>query len=392
MRLSSSLIVKIDLVILLLMLSFCKGKESYHIKPTIVNLKSIIIDTSLISIPVEKNTFFIYKIASVTSTGTFCGYNPQYNRLDIYDLNQQKVLKYIQLPTAGTSGINNVLSVSILNIDSIFVLTRTQISLFDSKGTILKTVLVNTNKSYFRDNYCTEFDYGNNFTYNTKNKKLLITNVDPKAEVGSLKRFNTPFITEADFDNPQLIRQLPVEYSPLYHENYYGFMVAPQFSTTSDGNAIIFNFPIEPNIYKYDFTTGKTVVFGGKPISVDTGNNFIANSLDSKLSRNDDKKLLHYIENCNYYKVIPDQNGKGYYRIHNTPMQYMTTTGDVNDFSHKKRYLSIFDNNFNLINNLSLNDRNYALQGAFTTTQGFYLPVLGNDNVIMFKLFKFKNH
>jgi len=74
-----------------------------------------------------------------------------------------------------------------------------------------------------------------------------------------------------------------------------------------------------------------------------------------------------------------------------TPMNYMTNEEEANDLSNKKRFLSIFDINFNFIKMVDLNDRNYVLQGAFTTKAGLYIPVVGSENILQFKLFKFKN-
>lgn len=391
MRICSDSLTRVVLFSILVAILSCKSKLTYLAKPASLKLRTIVLDSSIIVIPLNKNELSLYKIASVNDRGLFCGYNPAEHRLDLFSLMERKSLLHVPLKENGPNSIKKILSICILNTDSIFVLSRDQIVLFNSNGEILKSIPVNTKTSYFKDNYFTEYDYGSNFSYSTKDKRLFITNVSPNSDIASKKRFKTPFISMIDLESPNKINRLFVDYSILYLNNYYGFMVAPQFIRTIDEKTILFNFPIEPNIYKYDIASIETKVYGGIPPKIKGGTDYIAPPMNEGDSRNDDRKLLHYIESCNYYKVLPEKNGRGYFRIHSDPMKYINADGSVNDINQKKRFLTIYDSAFNLISTLDLNDRSYALPGAFTTLNGLYLPVTpANGNSLLFKVFKFK--
>ena len=108
---------------------------------------------------------------------------------------------------------------------------------------------------------------------------------------------------------------------------------------------------------------------------------------NKKFCQNDDKKLLHVLENPYYYKIINDRAGKFYFRINSYGVDF--ATNKLKDFSAKKRFLTVFDRKFRINYVLDLNDRNYILEGAFSTKEGLMIPAPNGNKTLRFKLIKF---
>lgn len=97
--------------------------------------------------------------------------------------------------------------------------------------------------------------------------------------------------------------------------------------------------------------------------------------MNPELSLNDDKKILHTLENVHYYKVLKDHNGN-YIRPYEEPVKYQLkkSTGKYTGFADKKRFLTIFDNKFKVRGNIDFNDKLYSMGRVFSTDNGIYIP------------------
>jgi hypothetical protein len=165
-------------------------------------------------------------------------------------------------------------------------------------------------------------------------------------------------------------------------------MTTPQFRLSEDRKNILYNFPIEPNVYRYNIENKKNEVFGGEPKLNDKAQSTIASPVNKEDSKSIDRKLLHYLQNIRYYPLVQDVNKRFYFRAYIEPLT--KTEKGFDDPNKRRRYLTIFDSQFNVINTLSLNDRNYSLNDIFSTKEGLYIPCPNGKNIIRFKLFKFR--
>ena len=134
--------------------------------------------------------------------------------------------------------------------------------------------------------------------------------------------------------------------------NEYGWKQCPNVTYTD--KAILYNFPIESNIYVIDIESGKGSAFGGK--SQYTTNS--VKKLQSPFSFTDGNRHIH--ENVHFFELLYDSTNDRYYRLH------LGSNVDYNDkmdfeslYHSKTMYLMVFNNEFEIINETKLDKERY---------------------------------
>ena len=373
-----------SLIIIALFSCSCGQSENYKMIVSKVSHHQILIDTSYVEIKIDSNKhLFEYKASSSTDNGIFCGFNPNSNSLDFFDLFAGRELAQTKVRSNKRDAIKGC---AIINPDSILLLSSEKILLVNKVGEIKKDIPINeTSKDlFFKTNYIFEPERAKNFQYIPSINKIIATSLSSKGSEHK-NAFNLSPVTQISIEDKPVFKSIPLSWSNLYKENFYGFFIKSFVSF--DGSNIITSFPIEPNIYVHNIKNKKDTVFGGYP-NFKNVKSPLAEPLDIKDHFNDDKKLKNYLESISYGKVIPSVKGEMYFRV--MSMGLSGKDRENHDFQKRKLYLIIYDNNFDIVKTLSLNDQSYVVEGAFATEKGLFFPCPNSAGTLRFKLFTFK--
>ncbi|MBD1367458.1 hypothetical protein IDJ77_26845 [Mucilaginibacter sp. ZT4R22] len=347
--------------------------NSFKLTPTGYSNSGFKIDTSTLIIDADTPKVFTYKIFSVDKDGTFAGYNEYDHKVHLYSLDHKKAFsKFSLIPKSLSGTLPFITGLYLQNRDSIFVLSRTEIGLYDYKGNLKETFVINAVDDYFKANYLMDFSEALSFEFDSNSKKLLVPTINPLAT--NVNHFNYSFITEIDTRLRRSFKRLPIQWSELYKNGYYGFMIDPQYSISNINghNSILYNFVVEPNVYVLDLKTGKVSIHGGKPSSK-LPYSEVANPIDGKWAHYDDKKIVHFLENVRYFKILKIKGG--YIRAFEEPVKYSKkSNGQFPDFKDKRRFITVFDETFKVLGNIDLNDKWYFLGRSFVVNNSIFVP------------------
>jgi hypothetical protein len=285
--------------------------------------------------------------------------NYQTHAIDRINITDNSI-SHIELDLEGPNGINNITGIYANSLDSIWIATRERISLIDSAGKVTRrisllervsgTVLIMSNFST-----CTS-----KFYYNAKRNSLFYL-------VMSVNDNKSTFFVEELFlsDNSKK------EYSIQCHvekdlRNDYGWKQSPNVTFTD--SKILYDFPIESNIYVIDIETGKNNVYGGK-------SQFTKNEVDKLTSPFDFQQGdRHICENVHFFEINYDCINDVYYRLHLGEIPSDATQDFESIYNKKEIYLMVFNNKFEVINETKLNNQKYNYRNCWgITSKGFFI-------------------
>ena len=376
-------------IALFILLNGCKQDSKYvAAKATLKLSQNIKLDTSICEIQIDSSFQFYYKKVSANiHSNILCCYNAVTNSLDFFDLNTKSILSKSKIPSPSLDIVNNVYGIFYHNQDSIFIMSRSYITMSDSSGKLKKIIPLNSKSAnpYFKKRNIYDWDTNNNLFFQQKSNQIYAPALSINKPADSKDYYSQPILVSVDMNNNNFITEIPISYSPLYRENYFGFMNNPAFTYLPD-NRIISSFPIEPNLYIYDPHSTSSHIAGG---AIDP-HNAVAEHLDWSAVHDDDKKLKHDIENVNYTSFLYDPIRKLYYRLQYDPLpRDNRNSGTQND---RKQILTVFNNKLEIIAVTELNDRRYFFYSAFVTKDGLYIPAPSGKNSLRFKIYKYSDH
>lgn len=303
-------------------------------------------------------------------------------KLNIISIDECKLIKQIDL-NKSLSKENYFESHYFHNFDSIFIQEHKNIKLIDTEGNIKFSIPVNqseenskmtlSNLSYF---FPIVYDYS--FSKNLLigqycsgcrfyEKKYFQQNIETSLNLSTMKFQETQFI-----------------YPQKFQETYFGF--ATFVYRTLKDSARIFTFAADANIYILDRETGTVEIKGGKS-KYDT--TIKALSLDDK--NNSNKKMNHLILSPLYCELLWDPYRKLYYRIFLKEQPEKKADGSYSIWADKPRVLMVFDENFNLIEELELSP-DYSHSLALVTSKGLLIKKFNTGSVkkLVYEIFKFE--
>ncbi|MDR1330755.1 MAG: DUF4221 domain-containing protein [Tannerella sp.] len=137
----------------------------------------------------------------------------------------------------------------------------------------------------------------------------------------------------------------------------YGWMQLP--NVTYAKHAIIYNFPIESNVYEIDLASGRETVHGGK-------SRYTPNEVSRlKMPYSFEDGDRHMIENVHFYEVAYDAARDVYYRLHLGATEYDATADVYTLYNRKSMYLTVFNRRFEVIGEMRLDDRRYNYRNCW---------------------------
>ncbi|MDR2775169.1 MAG: DUF4221 domain-containing protein [Tannerella sp.] len=332
------------LLLILLSLS-CKREvsliENGYGEPVFLSLTKV-------DIPIDSVTINSYdRLSTYThdNDNYILAYNYKTHALDNFNVNKQTV-SHIELMHEGSDGINEIQGFHAHSADSIRIYgTNNIISLIDSTGKVKERINIpslNNGVSFVMTNFsiCTSKLFYNSdrnslffLTLSVRNEKNSFFVTELSLPDYSTKTYPVNTITEKDFRND------------------YGWKQAPNVTYTN--KTIIYNFPVESNIYVINIESGKTSIHGGK--SRHTSNEV------SKLKTNFDmpEGERHINENVHFFDILHDPLKNIYYRLHLDRIEYNAQTDFRTLYLSKDIYLMVYNEKFEVINETKLDSRKY---------------------------------
>ncbi|MDR2231766.1 MAG: DUF4221 domain-containing protein [Tannerella sp.] len=294
----------------------------------------------------------------------FLGYNFDTHAFDIFNLST-KTTSHIELVPEGPDGLLNVRGIYAHSVDSIWVFTDNIISLVDSAGKVKERIdlpladeipFIETNFTVCTSKIYYHFIRNSLFylTFSVENNKNIFSVHEYSPTDRSVKKYPLKAIENHDF------------------RNQYGWKQFPNV-TFSEEN-IIYNFPIESNIYLIDIKSGETTSYGGK--SLYTSNN--VTTLNSPFNFTQGNR--HLSENVHFYELLYDPHKKVYYRLHFDRIDFDTKTDFYALCSSKDMYLNVFNEKMEVINETKLDRYKYNYRNCWgILNKGFFIA---KDNML----------
>lgn len=357
--------------ICLLFLCSCSShnKEQKLIENIVSNKVDFLVEET--EIPLSKDLLLKEYYLSTSyfndTTTIVVAYNYKEHALDFLDL-KSKTTFQTKLEGNGPSGISRLYGLFFHNPDSIWLYDETkQIYLINQKGNLINKLSINNDTST-ENIIATNYAISNaKLFYNKKRKSLFYTIKDTSSG-------NSKFIVKEVFlDNytkpiqydlsPSLVEPSITNISYCNKEN-------PNVTFTND--RILYNYPIEANIYTIDIHTGKRNIFGAQ--SKYTENYVHKNTLSNDYSSYE----KHGIENVHFNEVMYMPALDMYCRLQLGATEFDAKKDLGELYNSKDIYLMVFNNKFEVINELKLPSKRYSYFTAWCALNNGILIFVNN--------------
>lgn len=300
----------------------------------------------------ELNHYFVY------------WYNQTIHTIDVYDLSNKHIVKRIKLYDEGPNAINGkIYHKYIYNQDSVFIMTGGKLSLIDLNGSVLNTWNIMFDPIKGITDYGGYFHSPNEASFKiTENLKYLqsfFIHNNTFADVRNKESMDEFIIGKMSLETND-ISFYPISYSPFIKAHTGDFSeIKPNISYI--GDKIYYNWPIESNIYIYDFESSEILTVGAKSA--------YSQNLAPRRSEN---LGFDYRNNGTWFNAVHKYPGKPYfYRTHWGSQDETQLNGEPSDALTKPGFLMIFDEDFKLVEEIEL-EKNCHLELSFATDEGVY--------------------
>jgi hypothetical protein len=362
------------------------ARTEYDNPSTVIQKVDISFDVDTCTVELDGNYLFNYKKFS-TDGAIYAGYNNHVHSIDFFDINEKRVLSQLILSKEGPESVQRVEGIYYHNMDSIFLLDENSLSIFNSIGKLKRRIKINfasDNTAFFSSNNFTAGNETNNLMFDKIHGCVYSQNLDFQTSQCSSKHFDRSVLGKINLKD-STVELLPIYYSKLYHENFYGFYDTPKFSMINE-TQIVYNFPIESSVYVYDLKEGHSMSFGGESKFTSS----VVSSLPWKSCKDVDAKMQHFVENVRFEKVIYDPFRDLFYRFHYGDAKGRNADGTFMNPNQKSQLLTVFSKSYSVLLEMEINDRRYIIPNSFVGPEGLYLCAPKGENTLRFKVFRFK--
>lgn len=338
------------LFIILLTFISCKNEKS-DLTPnkysTLTENKGIRKQTKVFHI--DEQTLNAYQVSSSymddNNTEYIVSYNAITHNLDVININSD-IISHIKLVKEGINGIfPDVSGLYVHNMDSIFLYSQNKIFQIDGTGELIQKITPPVPDGGFIM-MCSNFSLGiNSLYYNNLRKSIFYLTFSESNE-------NQYFVYEYFLLKDEFIqREINGTELETNIRTDYGWRQMPNITYT-DYN-IIYNYPINSNIYTINIESGEQHSFGGQSKYTDN----LAKKTTSPLTFESADRNL--IESVHFFNILYNKSHDVYYRLHLGGDDYHVKESTHTQFSSKPIYLMLFDNEFNVINEIVLEKSKY---------------------------------
>ncbi len=345
------------------------------------NQKSEKINTTItygvdtLNIPIDstsQNFYFIFNHFKRNNSEYLVYFNSYRHSLDIINLDSQKVSNIIFLEKEGNNGIMNPTSVHFQNQDSIFIYSNYNqtLALLNLNGKVYQTYHLGSHKA---KNDIGDLLADHNFPmqYDNKSGNMYFYHVHS----GDIpKSISSSIVATFNIHNNQ-ISLLPIKYSANYINEKGQFGNFWNANLSIADNKLIYNFQAESGIYTADLE-------GNKQNNHEAKSKFTKNQVSAYNPNEDGEK--HGIENPAFFRVLHDPYRHLYYRFHWGDIPHKNDKGKLNTFLDKPLFLTVFDEKFNVLEEIKMPEQTYAVYTWFVNSKGLCInsgnAILKNAN------------
>lgn len=335
----------------------------------------------------DENTLYDYNIQSFFTTKKneecILAYNYQTHSFDIFNLSTRKI-SHTKLKDEGKDAIiPDLQGLYVHNEDSVWAYNSGIIYLLDLQGIVKRTIRIDklqNEPAIILTNY------------SIASVKLFYNQSKNALYYATLSQNSSPeyFANEYSLTNSSIVKYPLTRHLNDDVRKSYGWKQIPNITFTD--KYIIYNFPIESDIYRIDISTNKNERHGGK--SKYTENK--ASMLNSPFTFEEAER--HKIENIHFYEIQYDKAHNVYYRLHVDKTDFSKTNNTFSLYQKKQPYLQVFDEDFKVINEIALAKNRYNYINNWVCTKDGLLisvvsdPLIDEQNeIFLFDIFALRN-
>ncbi len=347
----------------------CKHSENKRIKNTDRLINSINVKFDTIKFKINNSQLSYYPLTTYNGqNGNLYCYNDTHHTIDVYSIKDKILKKIIPLVKEGPNGIERPNDILITESNELYAIGYFDISNIDENGNIIERKSINSKS---RDSYFSKHFFfpskDSGFEYHKESDQYYIINTNMQYDISSQKKDffkNSKLIGSYSMLEEQP-RELDISYPSEYLELDFGFNSIP-FTTIYD-DKIYYLVSSLPHIYTYDIKTHEIY-------KADTSTDGLPhlkmnyNKIANELSINE--RLNTYMLNSNFGPIYVNQNFIARVYQSATPESKI----GINDSNVKENMLQVFDKNFNLIKNISL-DFAITFAGIFMDESSIYFQL-----------------
>ncbi|MDR2909961.1 MAG: DUF4221 family protein [Bacteroidales bacterium] len=379
-------------VFVLLFFVSCKNREnalqdnSYAEEITVKNEEFVVHTQDELFL---KDYNLVSSFACDSSLDIIVAYNHTIHALDLFSP-QSNYLKQVILDKEGGNGIlPDIHGLYVHTLDSIWIYNYDIVYLTDTTGIVKEKIDIGNLQSdeeiIIHANYSISSAY---LYYNKKRNSLFYAAriIQPNYKL----RF---YVYEYFLENRN-VKQYELSGSDYDTDIWssYGWKNTPNVTFSDD--KIVYNYPIESNIYTIDLEDNSKHTYGGK-------SRYTKNTVN-KLSGNAGffSAEIHKIENVHFYEIVYNPVLDLYFRLHIDRNDFLKTQ-DAQDagiqFNKKGRYLMIFNSKFEIVYEGKLPSDRYSVitswcavnKGFLMFVNNYYFNGSGiNENTVLFDVFE----
>lgn len=336
-------------ILILTLTSSCTHKSDQLLESKYKDFISL--EKKGIAIPIDENTLSSYQLFSSLKENPeeelLYAYNSPMHSLDIFNLSD-KTVSHVKLDAEGSNGImKNVSGICVHKQDSIWLFSQGILYLTDSNGKVSRTVTLPFPSDGFP---MVDINFSmstSKLFYHPTRESIFYLTVTPTEE-------SADYLVYEYFVKTDSFKTYPLKGGNLEKKagKNFGWKQFP--NVTYSANDIVYNFPINSNIYKINIETGKESSFGGQ--SKYTSN--VVSELVMPYTFQDADK--HLVENVHFFEIQYDPLNDIYYRLHLDKTNYSSDTKSNFLYNQKDMYLTIFNNKFETIYESKLDSKTYS--------------------------------
>lgn len=324
--------------------------------------------------------YFLSSSYQQDSTDVFVSYNYKRHALDFLDL-KNGTISQTKLELEGPKAMGRIYDIFVHNMDSIWICGMQNIFLINKAGDLKKKVplIIEPNEGLsVETNYAISTI---KLHYNDKRKSLFYTT---GVFLDDYLRF---IVNELSLDDSNKIKRYKLSLSDVEPnlDKSYCYLTKP--NVTFNDNKVIYNYPIESNIYVLDLNTGEHRIYGGK--SKYTENKAHKNSSSGNPEKYD-------IENLHFYEVMYIPKYDLYCRLHLNGIEFDVNKNREELYNSKDIFLTVFNSKFEVVNEIKLPSKRYSYltawcplnNGFLIFANNYYLDASTSENNILFDIYE----
>lgn len=346
-----------------------KGKEGHPVSADKIELRA----EEVLIPPSDELLLKSYSLSASfhqDTTDILVAYNYKEHALDKIDLNSKEASQ-LKLNLEGPDGISRrVGGLCVHNLDSIWICDDTQYAyLLNRAGEVTDKIWLNNGASDGTVAVAANYAMSVIKLYYNKQRNSLFFAVRKVDEQASKIVVKEQFL---DKQKPVQSYELsPSVVEPDITFKDYGYMCDPNVAFT-DGK-IIYNYPIESSVYVIDLQTMERKV-------VSAESQFTPNVVPKSSFSDYEGRELFALENVHFHEVMYLSEKGLYARLHvsGADLPDEKDRGKLN--ASRKLLLTLFDEDFRVVNELQLPPRRYSHYTGWCALQGGVLLFV--DNVL----------